>query len=703
MIRPHPPPQLPPQRPPFHRRPTDVLSYNSQPTFAELQGLQDLNDRHYTQKVQDARNRQDLPDTQNIYNGHALSEGGSQHQSSLPFSQMPLRYAHPLPRTNSYPPPDSQKEEHRRAAARSEHMLRRKTPNGILNAAYDGTSVEQTDRPHAMKHILLPVTEHFSASPTGTNQSLARDLPLRPTLQQLDSSFGLSQQHTNGQNGQWQNNLHFVPEQAKPSWNLPQLPQIDSMLNQMPTQSQHLQYLQNGHSPYAFMPPIFQPSFGPTASNDTGPYGPYWPNGTFVPYRPAALRDMRYYPHHSSSWLNQPIQHENSTNNNFQNSTLYPISQHRQDIGSMGNISFATPHHFLPSARDEMNAQHSISRFLSSQPVYGGSHTPQSDRSFLGEGPQSFMSSTSALRIPPVHPLDTPSRLDSGIKSGQTTPTPRTYQPSSSSLSEFGAGSSNAQLREKVFSWAHSVYVDLLKYLHSIRRRGHQNRHGTNHHSSGPNIYPRPPRQPSCDFSSSSNSTSSRSSVEHRQFSQSISQPHSRISSHRDAGLEQDSLSRGPTPSPWPSQERPYHLPRDCPPSWQSQAYASSALAQPLNGHQQSRTLRRTLGTLHASHSTGPRPETNHVANATSALDSLGEICQGADWKWVDGLLLGGCLAYALGDYQKAAEWYTKILSIDARYAPSFPSLRQLAFVTFCSFPLCSCLSVQYCATAVLT
>jgi len=37
-------------------------------------------------------------------------------------------------------------------------MLRRKTPNGILAAAYDGTSVEQTEKPHATKHILLPVT-----------------------------------------------------------------------------------------------------------------------------------------------------------------------------------------------------------------------------------------------------------------------------------------------------------------------------------------------------------------------------------------------------------------------------------------------------------------------------------------------------------------------------------------------------------------
>jgi hypothetical protein len=555
------------------------------------------------------------------------------------------------------------------AAAQSEHMLRRKTPNGILNAAYDGTSVEQMDRPHAMKHILLPITEYFQTSATGTHHNMARDLPLRPPLQQLDS--GVGQQQTSVPNGQWQNSIQFAPEQLKLSWNVPQLPQIDSMLNQMPTQSQHLQYLQNGHSPYAFMPPIFQPSFGPTASNDTGPYGPYWPNGTFVPYRPAALRDMRYYPHHSSSWPNQPVQHDtNNNNNNYQNPAWYPIGQHRQDVVSMGNISYATPHHFLPSTHEEMNSQHSISRFLSSQPVYGSGQASLTERSFHGDGPLSFMNSSTGLRIPSAQPLDTPPRLDSGLNSGQTTPTPRNYQSSSSlsALSEFGPGSSNAQLREKVFSWAHSVYVDLLKYLHSIRRRGHQHRHGTSHHSSGPNIYPRPPRQPSCDFSSASNSAMPRSSVEHHRYPQTVNQQHSRSLSHRDAGMERDSLSRSPAPSPWPPQGHSYHSPRDSPPTWQSQGYASSPLAQTLSGLQYSRTLRRTTGTLHASTPTGSRPETNHVANATSALDSLGEICQGADWKWVDGLLLGGCLAYALGDYQKAAEWYTKILNIDSRY-----------------------------------
>src|SRR5947209_20422192 len=63
--------------------------------------------------------------------------------------QLPQQYAHPLQRTNSYPPHGSPKEQSHERVKQSEHMLRRKTPNGILAAAYDGTSVEQTEKPHA--------------------------------------------------------------------------------------------------------------------------------------------------------------------------------------------------------------------------------------------------------------------------------------------------------------------------------------------------------------------------------------------------------------------------------------------------------------------------------------------------------------------------------------------------------------------------
>ena len=91
------------------------------------------------------------------------------------MAQRPLQYAHPLSRHDSYNSQGSDSSG-RSTAKPPEHMLRRKTPNGILAAAYDGTSVEQMEKPHATKHILLPVTAE-SNIPYGLKQ----ELPLRST------------------------------------------------------------------------------------------------------------------------------------------------------------------------------------------------------------------------------------------------------------------------------------------------------------------------------------------------------------------------------------------------------------------------------------------------------------------------------------------------------------------------------------------
>src|SRR4051794_31051208 len=76
-------------------------------------------------------------------------------------------------RTNSYPthgPNEDAAPQHPRA---SEHMLRRKTPNGTLAAGYDGTPVEWGSKPHATKHILIPVS-----SASNTSSSINHQLPL---------------------------------------------------------------------------------------------------------------------------------------------------------------------------------------------------------------------------------------------------------------------------------------------------------------------------------------------------------------------------------------------------------------------------------------------------------------------------------------------------------------------------------------------
>lgn len=143
----------------------------------------------------------------------------------------------------------------------AENMLRRKTPNGTLNDAYESSNHDA----QAAKHMLL----QRNGAP-----------------------------HPYGQ--------------------VPQMPQMDSVLNQQaPLPMRYMNAMTHpffGQSVPSVMQPPFQ-QLGPTASgiDGRGLYGPYWNDGTFVPYRPAALRDPRYYAHHDFHYSpQQPLSHWNS-------------------------------------------------------------------------------------------------------------------------------------------------------------------------------------------------------------------------------------------------------------------------------------------------------------------------------------------------------------------------------------------------------
>ncbi|RAL60057.1 hypothetical protein DID88_000683 [Monilinia fructigena] len=62
-------------------------------------------------------------------------------------------------------------------------------------------------------------------------------------------------------------------------------------------------------------------------------------------------------------------------------------------------------------------------------------------------------------------------------------------------------------------------------------------------------------------------------------------------------------------------------------------------------------------------------------ANAQEALDLLTTLCEESNWTWIDGMLLGGCLAYGLEDYNRARDWYEKIIVIDPRHVEAISNL----------------------------
>jgi tetratricopeptide (TPR) repeat protein len=517
-------------------------------------------------------------------------EGRNRAQHSLP-----QQYAHPLSRHNSY---NSQSSEAGGALKPPEHMLRRKTPNGILAAAYDGTSVEQTEKPHATKHILLPVTAE-SNIPYGLKQNL----PLRsPGNARQDGS------------PDWSPSLYFETGSGRAGQHLPQ---IDSMLNQIPPLQPLLPYQM--YAPYGgAMAVPGQSPLGPTVSNDQGPFGPYWPDGTYTPYQPAAMRDPRFSHHHRPPWA---------------------YTQHSAYHGQ----AYQTP---VPNMS---NYQQNPFQFNQGPHPYNNFARPSSDFSPYAQPHQNYALDYqhSSLALPPTQrPRDIPS-------SGQSTPI-ADHAPATTPTAEYGPQTVNSQSREKVFAWAHTVYVDLLRYLTHTRKHSH---HAHGRTQSRPHIYPKPPRQPGANLTESTGNNGS-PTIERRSShtgSPAMRRPpiaHSRSSSAWSVGGLDASAQRH---------------------SWQHISHQQPMLPQ-VPGMEPVRTLRRTSGSI-ASVNQSLRSDIPPSMTAASALEAITRHCEESKWNWIDGILLGGCFAYALGDYQKAQDWYKHILTLDKNHVEAISNL----------------------------
>ncbi|KAK6540521.1 hypothetical protein TWF694_009312 [Orbilia ellipsospora] len=75
--------------------------------------------------------------------------------------------------------------------------------------------------------------------------------------------------------------------------------------------------------------------------------------------------------------------------------------------------------------------------------------------------------------------------------------------------------------------------------------------------------------------------------------------------------------------------------------------------------------------------SPGVIPAAIHVGNA--ALEMLEKQCAEDNWTWLEGMLLAGCLSYALGDIKKARLRYEQILEIDPSYVEALTNLGSTA------------------------
>jgi tetratricopeptide (TPR) repeat protein len=522
--------------------------------------------------------------------------------NGFPRRPAPQQYAHPLQRHNTYA---SQTSESGRASKPPEHMLRRKTPNGILAAAYDGTSVEDNGEPHATKHILLPVTA-VSGLPYGLKQDLALRSPNVP------GPYGHMKPDASVD---WSPSLYFETGSGRAGQHLPQ---IDSMLNQIPPLQTPPAYQLYGQ-PYGgiMMGPSLQSPFAPTVSNDQGPYGPYWHDGTFVPYQPAAMRDPRYLHHHPGHNWTHP-QHQAYIAHAYNNGVRHPLNFPSNSYQlNQGPNTFHEPVQpvvdYLPYAQPHPNLTLDY-------------HNPHHQR------PQEFLSS------------------------GQSTPVPE-HNSASNPFTE-KASQPDSQTQEKVFAWAHTVYVDLLKFLQSTRKAHFHQMNGRP--ATRPHIYPKPPRQPKAN--PANDPTSSRLKLSGRRVSYPSPNSHS-IQSSAEAHPRRPAHHR--SLSTWSSADtNVYRQP------WQQMVQHHPMGPSP----DQVRTLRRMSGSVANVHQV-LRPDIPPSMTAAQALEAITKHCDESKWTWIDGMLLGGCLAYALGDYQKAQNWYEHILTLDSDHVEAISNL----------------------------
>ena len=451
----------------------------------------------------------------------------------------------------------------------SEHMLRRKTPNGTLAAGYDGTPVQWSSKGPPLKHVLLPMSA--VSGQNGRDSTYTSD---ESRSRQRSNSVGWNYQPTtqfrndggsriNSDPGNWTYLQHGA--------NTP-----SNVLDHLSMQQNTTYYPNNGIQVPTVLQPPYQASPGPTASNDGGLYGPYWPDGKFVPYRPAAVRDPGHHHLVQEFDLNHGYQqHSHSP------AGLQPFRQASLNIDSMQHIGRPS----FPS-------------------LDAGSHLLENGYNTPRHAPYFHDNSPLYLAIP----------------DGSRTPTAQ-------------SPNSNTRFREKTLSWAHSIYVDLLAFLHQSKK---ENRHSRQAHGFRPysksSIYPKPPRQPSSTFGNTDwnglyNSGHENDSVSPRSHAGNMSS-NSHHSSNNFGGWQGNGDSGEQKFSRFSNQDMPHYV-----------------------------------SPFQASHHSTSSP----TGKAKEALEMLTTLCEQSGWCWIDGMLLGGCLAYGLEEYLKALEWYSKIIAIDPK------------------------------------
>ncbi|KAI0407541.1 glycosyl transferase family 41-domain-containing protein [Xylaria palmicola] len=492
----------------------------------------------------------------------ALSSFPSSSADSVfvPRSAVPLRVSRPatLPSLNTPPaarlvPPHLV--EHR------EHHLRRKTPNGTIDAGYDGNPAHLASGPPPLKHMILPASSKLVPFAVPLHNEA------RSSLHPIPSSAD-----------RW-------PYSLSPPFRPPDPPAFLHLDSVVPTGNpQHA----NSHE------------FGSALALDCASSGPVAAHQPYshVPRVPTAL---------------QPMYQQSPGPVLFQNGGVLP--------------GVAWPEANLASYAHSIN-----SRAPAYHDQYNSSHI------FPHHGSDGFVVPFSAMNLRPSYEP----RLGSVQVPSQKLETLTLDSPVYRNTERRTSGApSPVRFREKVLVHAHHSYLELLAYLHQTKKSPYR--------STGPRgaskmiIFPKLPK--------SYNYTSNVFASQH-------TQPEIDYTSTKGVGL------------PTSSQAEP-HL---------------SAHVQSMHNHPL-RVVKgqmppsdhvfgtNSLRTANSDHVSRDRVPATPLASAKAAIEMLTNLCEQSEWKWIDGVLLGGCLHYGLGRYEQAVEWFERIISLNSSHVEAMSNM----------------------------
>ena len=551
--------------------------------------------------------------------------------------QRPEQSVHPVRLPSSLPTKAPNREFYEANPDSSEHMLRRKTPNGTLAAGYDGRPIEWTSRPHATKHYLIPTSNTlgetlYRSIPAGTLEeysSARNDLSFSARAEEQrrqvrrDNIVRSQSAYENSNDvGEIMYSSHARKSDTLSATGL------DSVLHQGSLSHQYNDFAGGPQVP-TVLQPMWPPCLGLTSLNDSGPYGPYWPDGAFVPYRPAPLRDPRYQCPNQSSQTSDTNQLRPAYTD-FQD-----WSRGGSNVDHMDVTEHSSDHYQSPPDHSVLGIDVSQGRgsFASSNPAYVFS--PQHTNRFV-------------YRAKPLPPRPRSVQTDNSLEPDRHPSISGPLLVQQAKYQDPNPRVTNAHFKEQVLVWAHRIYLSLLASVHHSRRAASQTHRNGERHAQ-PNIYPKAPRP----FSLPLSAFQGRVALGLNTSPRLVARPYNNhdASRHRFTHIQHISDTSKTSPNDRTTAFEPIsaHL----------HEYPSLGYLTPgCDDHNRPKSMMPPM-----TREYGSLP----VTAAATAIEVLNRLCQESDWEWTDGLLLGGCLAYGLGDYQRALEWYSKVLHCDPK------------------------------------